>query len=276
MDDPINAVFSSWSVPIGPTVALILSLIVYFRGWLRLQFQVPDRFPVWRLLAFASGLTAIFIAIASPLDAFSGLLLSMHMIQHLLLMMAAPPLILAGSPYLPILSGLPRWFTRELIGPFLVWKPIKRTGHILFHPLFTGAVFAASNLFWHIPPLYELALGSPFWHQVEHCSFLFTGLLFWWPLVQPWPSRPVWPRWTMILYLIVADLQNTALAAFLSFDDRVLYPAYERVPRLWGSNPLADQGLAGTIMWVPGSLMFLIPAAFIAIRFLSPKLAVRP
>jgi cytochrome c oxidase assembly factor CtaG len=276
MGDPANAVFSSWSIPIGPSFGLLLSLIFYLRGWLRLQFQVPNRFPIWRLLAFTAGLATIFVAIASPLDAFAGLLLQIHMIQHLLLMMIAPPLILAGAPYLPLLSGFPRGFTRDVLGPFLVWKPIKRIGQTLVHPLFAGTAFAASNLLWHIPPLYELALRSPGWHQIEHFSFIFTGLLFWWPLVQPWPSRSVWPRWTMIPYLIVADLQNTALAGFLSFYDRVLYPAYERVPRLWGSTPLEDQGLAGTIMWVPGSIMFLVPAAIIAIRFLSPGLGIRP
>src|SRR4029077_6570623 len=112
MGDPVNAVFSSWSIPIGPSVGLLLTLIFYLRGWLRLQFQVPNRFPIWRLLAFIAGLATIFVAIASPLDAFAGFLLQIHMIQHLLLMMLAPPLILAGAPYLPLLSGLPRAFTR--------------------------------------------------------------------------------------------------------------------------------------------------------------------
>ena len=83
------------------------------------------------ILAFTAGLAAIYVTIASPLDAFAGLLLQIHMIQHLVLMMLAPPLILAGAPYLPILSGLPRWFTREVLGPLLVWKPIKRIGRTL-------------------------------------------------------------------------------------------------------------------------------------------------
>src|SRR6185312_903483 len=135
MSDPVDAIFSSWSIPAGPTVGIVLSLIFYLRGWVRLQFQVPDRFPVWRLLAFGAGLATIFIAIASPLDAFAGLLLQVHMIQHLLLMMAAPPLILAGAPYLPLLSGLPRWLTREVLAPLLVWKPIKQIGRVLGHPL---------------------------------------------------------------------------------------------------------------------------------------------
>src|SRR6266403_4969955 len=131
MEDPANAVFSSWAIPFGPGVAILLTFIVYLRGWIALQFRAPSRFPFWRLLSFAAGLGTIFLAIASPLDAFGGLLLQVHMIQHLLLMMIAPPLILAGAPYLPFLAGLPRTFTRDVLGPFLVWKPLKRLGQTL-------------------------------------------------------------------------------------------------------------------------------------------------
>src|SRR5271165_1132546 len=272
MEDPANAVFSSWAMPIGPVVAILFLFIVYLRGWINLQFRVPLRFPLWRLLAFTGGLGTIFVAIASPLDAFGGLLLQVHMIQHLLLMMVAPPLILSGAPYLPILSGCPRRFTREVIGPFLIWTPLKRIGRFLLNPVVSWIAFTSSNVLWHLPFFYELALSSPAWHEFEHFCFLFTGLLFWWHLIQPWPSRPVWPRWAMIPYLILADLQNTGLAAFLTFYDRVLYPTYQSAPRLWGSNPLDDQVIAGTIMWVPGSIVFLVPAAIIALQFLSPRI----
>ncbi|MEX1119781.1 MAG: cytochrome c oxidase assembly protein, partial [Terrimicrobiaceae bacterium] len=101
-------------------------------------------------------------------------------------------------------------------------------------------------------------------------------LLYWWPVVQPWPSRARWPRWTMIPYLLLADLQNTALAAFLSFQDRVLYSTYESAPRIFGISALEDQAGAGALMWVPGSLAFILPAGFIAWQFLSPRRAVRP
>src|ERR1700738_4401525 len=135
MGDPANAVFSSWAIPIGPTFALLVSFILYLRGWSALLFRVPHRFPWWRLLSFLAGLGAIFLAIASPLDAFGGLLLQVHMVQHLLLMMVAPPLILAGAPYLPLLSGLPRGLAREVVGPFLIWPPLKRIGNFLFNPV---------------------------------------------------------------------------------------------------------------------------------------------
>jgi cytochrome c oxidase assembly factor CtaG len=271
-----DAVFASWSIPISLTICLILSAVIYLRGWIRLQFQVPHRFPLWRLLSFCGGLGAIFIAVASPLDAFGGLLLQVHMIQHLLLMMIAPPAILAGAPYLPVLTGLPRVISRDLLGPFLAWRPIKMLGHKITNPIVCWIAFVTSNLFWHLPPLYELALSSQGWHELEHLCFLGTGLLFWWPLLQPWPSRPQWPRWSMIPYLILADLQNTGLAAFLSFYDRILYSTYEHAPRLWGFSALDDQALAGTIMWVPGSIVFLFPAASIAIQFLSPSRKLRP
>jgi cytochrome c oxidase assembly factor CtaG/ferredoxin len=271
-----DAILSSWSIPVGLTAGLIFSAFLYFRGWLKLQFQVPHRFPLWRLLAFWGGLLTIFIAVASPLDAFGGLLLQVHMVQHLLLMMLAPPALLSGAPYLPILSGLPRFMARDIVGPFLVWPPLKAFGNKLVNPIVCWIAFVTSNIFWHLPPLYELALSSRGWHELEHFCFLGTGLLFWWPLVQPWPSRARWPRWTMIPYLILADLQNTGLAAFLTFYDRVLYSTYEHAPRLWGFGARDDQVLAGVIMWVPGSIVFLVPAAVIAIGFLSPSLKVRP
>src|ERR1700752_1763613 len=110
MSDPTEAVFSSWSIPIVPSFGILLSLAIYLRGWVRLQFQVPDRFPVWRLLAFCAGLATFFVAIASPLDAFAGLLLQVHMLQHLLLMMVAPPLLWIGAPGVRLVGGPPRGF----------------------------------------------------------------------------------------------------------------------------------------------------------------------
>ena len=124
--------------------------------------------------------------------------------------------------------------------------------------LSVGSPFVTSNILWHVPFFYELALNSPGWHQVEHlCFFLEPGFCSGGRVVLPWPSRSrAWPRWAMIPYLVLADLQNTALAAFLTFYDRVLYPTYEHAPRLWGSEPPDDQVIAGTIMWVPGSIIF--------------------
>jgi len=273
MPDVSNAIFGSWSIRFGPTLALILTALVYLRGWFKLRRLAPQRSDGWRLACFLGGLLTLFVAVSSPLDSFGSLLLQVHMVQHLLLMMVAPPLLLLGNPLLPLLVGLPRPIAREGIGPFLVWQPMKRLGLWLTHPRTAWIIFVALTLGWHLPAPYELTLHSNAWHEVEHVCFLLSALLFWWPVVQPWPSRPQWPRWTMIPYLLLADIQNTALSAFLSFSDRVLYPTYERVPHFSGMTALSDQNIAGAIMWVPGSIAYLLPAAVIAARFLSPRRA---
>ncbi|MCK9589410.1 MAG: cytochrome c oxidase assembly protein [Terrimicrobiaceae bacterium] len=261
----------SWAFEPVPAIGLLAAAAVYFLGWRSLHAQVPWRFPVERLVSFLGGLAVIFVALASPLDAFAGWLLVVHMVQHLLLTMVAPPLLLLGWPMLPLLSGLPRGFARDGLAPFLNSPALHRFGRFLVHPLFAGPLFIVSNLAWHVPALYDLALMSSGWHQVEHLCFLGTALLFWWPVIQPWPSRPALPRWAMIPYLLAADLQNTALAAFLSFYDSVFYQTYALAPRISGLSALDDQAGAGAVMWVPGSMAYLIPAGIIAMRWLSPR-----
>ena len=269
--DVSDAVLGSWSIRLEPTLGLLLTAFFYWRGWWKLHRQVPHRFTPWRLVSFASGLLVLFVAIASPLDAFAGLLLQVHMIQHLLLTMVAPPLVLLGFPYLPILSGLPRAVTRDALAPFLTWSPFKKGFRWLTHPLVCWGSFVAVSFGWHLSVLFELTLRSSGWHTFEHLCFLATGLLFWWPVVQPWPSRRRWPRWTMIPYLLLADLANTALSAFFSFSDRVLYPTYEAVPQIGNLTAVADQNIAGAIMWIVGGMAYIIPAGVITMEILSPQ-----
>ena len=270
-----SAALASWAFLPVPAFGLLATVLVYLRGWSKLRRQVPSRYPISRLISFLAGLTAIYMSLASPLDAFASFLLTAHMVQHLLLTMVAPPLLLLGAPQLPLLCGLPRRFASQVLGPFLLWPLLKSFLHRLMHPVVCWVLFVLSNIVWHIPDFYELALRSPGWHKFEHFCFLATALLFWWHVIQPWPSHPYWPRWAMIPYLLLADLQNTALAGFLSFYDRVAYPSYANAPRL-GVEPLSDQATAGAIMWVPGSIAFIVPAALIAMQFLSPSRLVRP
>ena len=268
---PAEPVLFSWAFEPVPALGLVATAVIYFLGWRKLHAQVPWRFPVERLVSFLGGIAAIYVALASPLDAFAGWLLVVHMVQHLLLTMVAPPLLLLGWPMLPLVSGLPRGFARDGLAPFLNSPALQRFGRFLVHPFFAGPLFIVSNLAWHTPALYELALRSPGWHQIEHVCFLVTAIFFWWPVVQPWPSRPALPRWAMIPYLLAADLQNTALAAFLSFYGGVLYQTYALSPRISGLSAVDDQSGAGAVMWVLGSIAYLIPAGIIAMRFLSPR-----
>ena len=266
--NPEAAAISSWAFEPLPFAGLAVAAAVYLRGWGRLQRQAPLRFPLRRLVSFLAGLAAVGVAIASPLDAFASFLLSAHMVQHLLLTMVAPPLLLLGAPQLPLICGLPRRWASRGLGPFLQWPALKAFVHRLTHPAVCWALFVLSNVLWHFPDFYETALRSKGWHEFEHFCFLTTALLFWWHVVLPWPARTRWPRWAMVPYLLLADLQNTALAGVLSFAERELYPTYRDAPRI-GMDVLKDQQAAGAIMWVPGSIAFLVPAAIIAFKLLS-------
>jgi cytochrome c oxidase assembly factor CtaG len=270
-----RAVLASWTFDPGFVLGLLLLAVIYGRGWRALNRQMPDRFPAWRLASFLGGLATLIVAVASPLDVFAGLLLQVHMVQHLLLMMVAPPLLLLGAPLVPLLRGLPARVAKEWLGPFVAWPALRRAFTQVTHPVVCWLALALATWVWHLPVLYQLALRSPPWHAVEHATFLAAGLLFWWPVVQPWPAHARWPRWTIPLYLLLGDVQNTIFAAFLTFSERLLYPAYAAVPRLGSLSAFDDQVAAGVIMWVPASVIFLVPAAVITMRVLSPHAPVR-
>jgi putative membrane protein len=269
MPQVAQAILQSWSFPPYITAINLLALVMYFRGWRVLRAAMPQRFIAWRLASFFGGIAILEIALASPIDTFDPFLLTTHMLQHMLLMMVVPPLILLGDPAIPLLHGMPLWASRHVAGPILTWAPLQRLGRRLTNPAVAWLLMAVTMLGWHIPAAYQLALRSPRWHEVEHACFLIISLLFWWPVIQPWPSRAQWPRWTIPVYLLLADFVNSALSAFLAFSDRILYPWYTAVPRLGGISAQADQAAAGVSMWVIGSFAFLIPAAIITARLLS-------
>ncbi len=261
-----EAILTSWRFDFHLIGLLGLAVFLYVRGWVRLHRQSPHRYTVERLASYLGGLTALFIALASPLDAFGNLLLMAHMVQHLILIMVAPPLILLGQPVLPILRGLPADVFREGLGPFLGWHGLQRLARRLTHPVVCWLAMAASVLFWHMPRWYDLGLTSAGWHGVEHACFFYSALLFWSPVIGLWPNRPHWPQWLAIPYLVLADAVNTALSAWLVFSSHVVYQTYAAAPRIAGMSALEDQSTAGAIMWVPGSIAYLIPALILTMR----------
>ncbi len=274
MDPLANAALVSWALN-GPAITvLIVTAAIYIRGWLRgrrLLHQTNDFQQLWSFLA---GLTIVFLATESPLDAFDSLFLSAHMTQHLLLMMFAPPFVLLGDPVLPFLRGLPKRFVKEGLGPFLTWPFLRKVTALLVFPPVSWGIFAFSTIFWHLPKFYELALSSPAWHGIQHASFFWSGVLFWWPIIQPGHTKSRWPLWTKIPYLLFGDIVNTVVSAIFVFSGRLLYPSYEAV-RASSFSAQDDQTVAGLIMWVPGSIVYLIPAFVIAMRLLSPVRSVR-
>jgi putative membrane protein len=189
-----------------------------------------------------AGFAVLWTATASPLAHLDHHLLTAHMVMHLLLMTVAAPLILFG------------------VRPSLVrWRP---------QLSFCWLVGALTVLLWHVPAIFELALESHFWHQFEHASFIVAGIVFWWPVIQLHPS----PRWSVPVYLFLATLPCDALSAFLVFCGRVVYPPYlSGDHRMFGLSPLEDQALAGALMWVTVTFVYLIPALVLTARLLSER-----
>jgi putative membrane protein len=234
------------------TLFTALAGAVYLHGWL-----LRGSIPVWRACSFFLGLLATWTAVVSPVASLDSHMLTAHMIQHLLLMSIAPPLIWLGEPLItaaPTRSAFP-----------------KRMGRLLGHPAFCWLSAAAALVAWHVPAIFELGMRSPKWHLIEHASFLTTGLLFWWPVIQPWPSIERWPRWSMLLYLFLATLPCDVLSGLLVFSDRVAYPMYLSMLQMGGLSPLEDQECAAALMWTCVTVVFLVAGTILSMQLLSPK-----
>jgi putative membrane protein len=270
-----QSLITEWDIPVGVTCTLAAVGVIYVRGWLALRRTRPATLPVWRLVAFLSGLLALFVAVSSPLDTFSETLLFMHMAQHFVLMSVAPPLIVLGCPFVPMLRGLPRALVRRVGGPLFRSRRLHQTRNFLSRLPIAWLAMNLTYVGWHIPRAYEFALSSEGWHSFEHLCFFLASVLFWWPIVLPWPTRRKFDKWMIIPYLLTSDLVNTGLSAFLCFSGRLLYPSYALEERPFGIDALKDQIGAGAFMWVFGSLVFVVPAIFLIVGILMGSRPVR-
>jgi putative membrane protein len=250
----------------GLTLALLVVALVYLQSWVRRRVRrrgaLPTALPMWRLAAFMGGMLSLWAAMGSPLAGLDHQFLTAHMVQHLLLMTVAAPLMLLGAQ--PFALPLARC---SLVRDSLVQK----LGRTVTHPVFCWLASTGTVIGWHVPALFELGLHSESWHAIEHASFFVAGLLFWWPVIQPWPSLARRPRWSVPLYLFLATLPCDALSAFLTFCNRVVYPHNLSAHRLFDISPLGDQECAGALMWVCVTFAYLAPAAVVTIQMLSPR-----
>lgn len=250
---------------------LILAVLIYLRGWIRIRRLGLDTIAGWRATSFLIGLFFIGIALASPIATLDHELLTAHMVQHLLLMTFAPAFILLGAPVMPFLHGLPCHVVRSVAVPVFRWPPVGRLGKLLGQPAFCWIAATATLVGWHIPALFSLGLQTDVWHVVEHTSFLTAGLLFWWPVIRPWLRAAALPGWSTILYLFLATLPCDILSGFLVFCDRVVYAVYLSPSQHFGISALDDQQRAGALMWTCVTLVYLVAAAMVAVRLLSVR-----
>lgn len=267
----LRAFFSTWNFPPVVCSALVVVGIIYTVGFLRIRRTRPRIFESWRWWCFIGGLFALFIAVSSPLDTFDDRSLTVHMGQHFVLMSVAPPLIVFGAPVVPLLRGLPRMFVRPVLGPLIRMRWLRGFFHELVRPRWAWLLMNLSYVCWHVPAAYNATLANETIHNCEHACFFFTNVLFWWPIILPWPSRFRGSRWVLVPYLMLADIVNTGVSGMLVFSGRVLYPSYALQKPMFGLTPLADQAAAGSFMWVFGSIAFLVPIFIITYRLLAPR-----
>jgi len=259
---------SSWSA--FCTLILVLTALVYLRGWLSRRSNISNVTSAWHVVSFLLGLFLIWAAMASPIAALDHELLTVHMLQHLLLMTLAPPLIWLAAPAGPLLAGLPRRLVESLLIPSRQSPATKRFAKAVGKLEFAWLVAFATLVGWHIPRFFALGMQSTGWHLFEQLSFLAAGLLFWWPVVQP-SAGASRQDLSMILYLFFATLPCDILSGFLVFSERVVYPAYFSSSHLFGLSPLVDQQCAAALMWTCVTIVYFVAGAILTVRLLSPQ-----
>src|SRR6202453_1406885 len=249
--------------------ALILATLIYLRGLLRLHKHEHGKVEGWRATSFVFGLLFIWFATASPLAQLDHELLTAHMVQHLLLMTLAPPLIWLGRPRDPLEHGLPQRLVQAIGGP-LRSEPMQQLARLVTNPALCWLAAAGTLVVWHIPSVFMLGMRSQLLHGIEQASFLATGLLFWLPVTGSLPTNWKWPESSILLYLFLATLPCDILSGFLVFCDRVVYPVFLSYPGSFGLSALEDQQCAGALMWTCVTVVYLIAGAVFTARLLSP------
>ncbi len=220
--------------------------------------------------SFAAGLATIVVAVESPIDGYAEQLFWVHMLQHVLLLTVAPPLILLGRPWPRMWRALPLR-TRTRVGRTLALSHWAAPARALARPWPAWLLFSVTIAAWHIPVAYDATLSSWVIHDVEHAMFFFTGLLFWARVIDPGPLRPrlVWPA--RIAFVMGAMVVGWFLAIALVVIQHPVYSHYaDLLHRPGGISALADQQLAAGIMWVPGSLSYGITMIIGFYRWLEP------
>ncbi len=249
--------WSAW--PADPTVVIgLVGLGAAYAAatlWRR-RVDPGARVEPLKALSFAGALGVLFVALTGPIHDLSDYyLFSAHMIQHMVLVFAMPPLLLHGTP---------GWMVR----PLLRGRRLLALGRVLTRPVGAFATFNVVLVAWHLPPLYNLAMEQHPVHIVEHLMIMAASVILWWPMLSPIEELPRTAYPIQMLYLFVVGLPMVMVAIFISMADGLLYPYYEAAPRIWERlTPQADQHLGGLIMWVPGGMVFLVALSVVFFRW---------
>ena len=249
---------SHWTWDPIVLLPLLFISVAYIAGRRRLRIQAPGAMAAGRTFYMAAALITLFLALVSPIDTYATDLLSIHMAQHLLLMMVAAPLLLLANPMATILWGLPAAWRLDVGRRFTRHGFLRRLLQVLTRPRLAWFTFAGVTYLWHIPNAYDTALRYQSIHYLQHLTMFGAGLLFWWPVIgaPPVRSRLSYPaRW---VYLLLAAAQTVPLGIMLTFSSTVWFPSYTFTTAAWGIAPLEDQHLGGLIMWVGGKTIHVL------------------
>lgn len=266
-----NDIWGQWDFSAAVVIPLLVAALLYGVGLSRAWSSAGWGKVISTTAAscYSFGILTLIIALMSPLDAVSDVLFSVHMVQHLLLILVASPLLVLGTPDMALLWALPkRW--RGGFGRFcyrLGGSLSNEDGHSLI-PLLLALLATGVLWVWHIPSLYDLALNNEAIHYSEHLSFLVTAILFWSTVLRLRP-RDHRGNGLRILYVFGMAIQGSVLGALITLASRPLYQSHVDIPDIWRITPLTDQQLAGMIMWVPPALLYIAVIAYLFHRWLA-------
>jgi putative membrane protein len=249
--------WTAWSPDPSVVGGLIALGVVYAAATLwRHRLDPEARVEPAKVASFAGALAVLLGALTGPVHDLSDYyLFSAHMIQHMLLVFAMPPLLLYGTP---------GWMARPLVRD----ARLLQLGRALTRPVGAFATFNVVLVAWHLPPLYNLAMEQHPVHIVEHLMIMVASVILWWPMLSPLDELPRAPYPVQMLYLFVVGLPMVMVAIFISMADSLLYPYYAAAPRIWERlTPQADQHLGGLIMWIPGGMIFLAALSVVFFRW---------
>ena len=258
--------FTAWNWNPLPTLLLLVAAYLYLNGlsnWERPSHPIGG----WQKISFFTGLFLIFISLQSPLDNLGEHMLSFHQLQHFLLRMLAPLLVLLGAPLTPVLRGLPPWVLQGFVKP-TVRHPLARAAYDkLTNPVITVSIFMGVLYLWQFPGVFNLALRNEFVHAMMHITMMSTGFIFYWAVIDPKPHRSRVHYGVRVLYLGLIVIPNTLLGAVITFSKGIIYTGYEDVYRPFDMSLLTDQQLGGLLLWVPGDMMSILVAGIVMIMW---------
>jgi putative copper resistance protein D len=259
----LGRVLLAWSFNPSVTVLLAAAAVLYLQGRRRLVAGGVD-WPAQRTACFLAGLGALALALLSPVEAYDTVLFSVHVVQHMLLTMAAAPLLVMGAPVTLALRAT-RGRTRRRLVRVLHSPPVRVVGH----PLVAWVLFTLSLYALYFSPLFDRSLRDPLVHDLVHLHFLAVGLLFWWPVVGIDPTRWRLPHVARLLFVFLMVPFHAFLGVAILNSGRLLAPSLASFGRSWGPTPLADQQAGGAILWGAGDLIALAAVLGILISWAS-------